>query len=270
MMKKLAVFVYFNKDGVLCPNALLYIKELLPFFDTVIVSSNIKVNIPGVISYTFENDSYDFGFFYKALKTINAYDNYNVIGFFNDSNYIINSMQPFINWAITNNLDLCGITDSNEGRPEIKRPDQYHIQSHVMVFKNSAVSLLKEFFSVIDMENMYKNIKDAGALRASIIIKCEIELSYFMKNNSMKIGSYFSANQFIPKVSKLEKNINMHVILWKQLIDNGYPLVKRKIINNSFPRLDTEYLATIKEMFPIKNANLIIQRKGNTEYIKTI
>lgn len=91
-----------------------------------------------------------------------------------------------------------------------------------------------------------------------------------MRKHGIKMGAYYSADEFIKKVSTVQPGANMHMVLWKELIDYDYPLIKRKLVNQNFPPDDLAYLKSIKEMTDMSQVIPYIMRYGDTNYIKTI
>lgn len=270
--KSLAIFVHFSRDGKPDNNAMAYINELSRHFTQVVVSSNIYVPADGnVISLMFEKNAYDFGYFYQALQATAACDYYNTIGFFNDSNYIINSLDDVIKWCFDSENDLCGITDCLGGRPELAILNQWHIQSHFIIFKNDAVKKLKVYFESIDFEKYFNAKSKKLELRRQIIIDCEIMLSYVFRLTGTNIGAYYSAKQVVADFKKdMPENENTHIWAWKELIENKYPLIKRKIYDNSFPAVDRIWINQNPNIFPIDSAKEAVRKYGNPEFVKTI
>lgn len=269
-MRKLAIFIHYSKDNKVCPNAMLYAEELTKYFNQVIIASNIIINSNNdkISCLCFEKNGYDIGYFYQTLELINAYDDYDMIGFFNDSNYIINSLDSVFEWCFNNDLDFCGITDSHGGRPEIKNKNQYHIQTHFLIFKNDAIRLLKEYFDKNDINTLIFNQNNFFKKRANTIIYYEIGLSIFMRENNIRMGSFYDAKEFILRHSNLPTQINIHTLLWKELVDNDYPLVKRKLVDISFNELDYNELSK-SSMFPMEYSRTYVKRINNI-YTNTI
>lgn len=272
-MKSLAIFIHYSRDGKVCPNAMLYASELKRFFDIVVISSNIMIyhEDPAIISLCFTKNGYDFGYFYQAIEVLDALNGeYHTIGFFNDSNYIIKPLGNEISWCLDNDLDLCGITDCWVGRPEIKENNQYHIQSHFIVFKNKSISYLKEYLEKYKIENIIYNVADAFTKRANVIIYYEILLSLYMKEKGIKMGAYYDSLSFIKDHSNLSRQVNTHMILWKELIDDGYPFIKRKLVNQNFTKQDYKDLMNTKGMTSMNLSKSIISKKGEKKFINTI
>lgn len=274
--KSIAIFVHYSNDGQPDANAMLYASELAKYFDYVVISSNINIPVPTVEndnigSLKFDKNAYDFGYFYQALQETGACDYYDIVGFFNDSNYIINSLGDIVNWCFENEYDLTGITDCLGGRPELNELDQWHIQSHFMIFKNEVVFKLKTYFENIDFDKYFNPTISKQELRRQIIIDCEIMLSYVLRMSGIKIGAYFPAKKVVKDFKRdMPLNENTHIWAWKELIENKYPLIKRKIYDNSFPAVDRIWLNQNPYIFPIDSAKEAVKRYGNPDFTKTL
>lgn len=271
--KSLAILVHYSMDGKVCSNAMLYANELANHFDEVVISSNIPINIENkrITPLFFTKNAYDFGYFYQALVVMNAFNNYETIGFFNDSNYVLNPLDTVLEWCMSNDSEFCGITDTYEGRPDIKIENQYHIQSHFLVFKGNAVCKLKDFIEKIDFDNLIKREQNPEKIRASIVINCEIMMSLFFAKNGIKMSSFIDSREFIKKAGRnLPEKTNVHVWLWNELIENGYPLIKKKIVHQSFPKNDMDTINAQKSIYPMKKALSVIEKYGKPEFVETI
>ena len=243
-MKSLAVFVHYGESKKFPNYVEYYIKQLVEYFDEVIVTYNerpyvYKVpTIEGVKYLSIINEGYDFGCFYKVLKDLNT-TKYHTIGFFNDSNVVFSSIGKVLEWGFKSNLDMWGITDSHECPPGVNSRKSYHIQSHFIVFGIGAIAKLNDFFKHIAFERFF-DIKDNRILRLKIISNIEIGMSQYMLDLGLRLGSFFKSESFIPSVSKRDYHTtNVHIWLWKELILNGYPFIKKKLVVNGFdPKQD--------------------------------
>jgi hypothetical protein len=201
-----------------------YLKELSKHFGKVILVSNAKVetNFPVVIV---ENEGYDFGMWKKVLKNVGAE---NRIALVNDSVVLFNTLDHIFKWAESNKSDFWGLTDSRELA--------YHIQSYFMVFEMKAVSLLLEFFKNYVIDNVRKRT----------IMNGELGLSRFMMNNGMNLKAFVSMGGVL----------NPHFHHWKQLIESGVPIIKKKIVigHKDLPRVD------------YNNWHLVVQKHMKWEY----
>lgn len=269
-MKRLAIFVMYSRDGNVCPNAMAYVGELSRFYDDVVVSSNIRVRTQydNVVSLVFEKNAYDFGYFYQALELLSAYDDYDEIGFFNDSNYIISGLDSVL--TCKNGYEYYGVTDSFEKRPDVTDENQYHIQSHFLIFSGRAIRVLREFLKGIDFASLLDYVGDMYELRAKIIINCELRLTQYMRSNKIRIGSCFSAIEFVPNVSSFGTNVNMHVLLWDKLIERGYPFIKKKLVHRGFSESDNAALDNTVGMTKMSEWRNVLSKYTNPELLETI
>jgi hypothetical protein len=181
----------------------------------------------------FENLGYDFGFFYQALQNIELGE-YERIAFVNDSNEVVRlgSFNDIFEWANQEENELWGVTDADlNANGMLGR--KYHIQSHFLVFEKKGIELLSSFFEDINFEEDY--LVSPKGLRNRIIKNCEIGLTQYFLKNGLKAKSYFSVNDAkCPNPMFLNCQLNVHVSKWKELVDSGYPLIKRKIISGYY------------------------------------
>ena len=232
--KNLCIFVHYFPGEYYPDNVQYYLNELSLYFDEVRMVTNIRKieKAPELlkedISIQFvENEGYDFGMFYKAFQEIDP-SKYDQIACINDSNIIFNKLTTIFNWGNSTNFDLWGLIDSIESPLFSTNKDNYHIQSHFMVFNEKAIELLPEFFNTINIDDIFKET-DPTKLRKTVVNYWEIGVSQFMIKHGLRIGSYFDSkiysNLYIP--GKL-RNISLR--LYPQLIAAGYPLIKKKVI----------------------------------------
>lgn len=235
--KSLCVFIHFSFSKYIPYYVLLYLKELTIYFDEIVLVTNKRpinndhlLPHPKVKSMLVENEGYDFGMFYKVYQTLELSD-YRQIACINDSNILFNKLTTIFSWGEAANLDLWGLIDSTQ-KPHLPIPDgEYHIQSHFLVFNERAVKLLPEFFNSIDIERILKE-NDIYTVRQFVIIYWEIGISQYMLKKGLRIGSYINgkmfSNLYIPGK---ERNISRR--LYPQLIESGYPLLKKRVIFDS-------------------------------------
>ena len=229
-MKSICFFISYTKDNH--SEDMPMIKDLIQIFDKLIIVTNKKITIQGAVVMVMPNLGYDFGFLYRA---INQYDisSYNKMAFINNSNILVKgrSLINFFKWGQTNNSNFYGITDSHEAPRGIKS-NSYHIQSHLLVFEGHAKQLLFDFFKQIKFERFFA-VKDENKLRQAIINECEIGLTQFMIKRGENPRAMYTARTITPKYRQ-RININTHVHLWEQLIMEGYPLIKKKIVTGEW------------------------------------
>lgn len=60
-------------------------------------------------------------------------------------------------------------------------------------------------------------------------------ITEYITEKGFSVGSMFEVKKFSPKYIKVPPDrVNMHIKLWKELIENGYPFIKKKIVVNGF------------------------------------
>ena len=229
----LCVFMHYSKQLQVPKYVSIYISELSKFFDQVILVSNqnsinsdlLSAN-QNISTMFVENEGYDFGMFYKAFQMINPSE-YHQIACINDSNILFNSLSEIFRWGLTQPADFWGLIDSNEAPWFSSHLDNYHIQSHFLVFSKNAINWLTAYFETVDTKAIF-NEKDPKKLRRLVIDQWEIGLSQFLLNKGLKSASFFSRETLLSKYKSKGKNITHS--LHKELIKEGYPLLKKKII----------------------------------------
>jgi lipopolysaccharide biosynthesis protein len=135
----------------------------------------------------------------KVLKDVEAE---NRIALVNDSAILFNTLDHIFKWA-ESKPDFWGLTDSHELN--------YHMQSYFMVFEQRAVGNLLQFFKNYVIDND----------RNRTIANGELGLSRFMMNHGMNLKAFVS----------MGGGFNPHFHYWRQLIESGVPIIKKKIVS---------------------------------------
>ena len=229
--KSLLIFAHYS-TGYIPKQVEEYVGELSRHVDDVIISTNYKgfYDLPYPLSTT-PNEGYDFGLFYKVFKKVKN-KNYDRIIFANDSNAVVGKFDKIFDWSLQNQMDVWGLTDSEESRPETNREYCYHLQSHFLVFEKPSIPHLYAFFDDIKFEENFLNSQKTDLdLRKKVIINCEFGLSQYMISKRIKIGARWSVKKWKPMKNK---KFNMHFWKWEELIKDGYPLMKKKILNGTW------------------------------------
>lgn len=228
------VFVHFCKKNTIPRYVQIYLRELAGYFDEIILVTNERELNPlyvlpsGKISLRFEkNEGYDFGMFYKIFSSIQP-KNYSKIALVNDSNILINKLDQIMDWGNSNHADFWGVIDSDEKPWFSSQENTYHIQSHFLVFNPKAIQKLSEFLNSLEISTIF-DIKNQKKLRRRVIDQWEIGLSQYMIKEGMKVSSYFNSNDLCKKYKTTEKNVAFSLPV--ELASEGYPLLKKKIIN---------------------------------------
>jgi len=235
--KSLCVFIHYCKDLQIPRYVSVYVNELSNYFDQVILVTNKrklekdiitpKTNISTVFV---KNEGYDLGMFYKVFQTIDS-KQYRQIACINDSNILINELQPVFEWSKTSPFDFWGIIDSYEKPWFSTHEDNYHIQSHFIVFNRRAIEQLPSFFDSLNIQQILEE-NDPVKLRQTVIDKWEIGLTRFMIKKGLLAGSYIDSHKYSLQYLSGKKT-NVGHKLYAELIQSGYPLIKKKVITKS-------------------------------------
>ena len=232
-------FVGYSDSGVTAPEDMEYIRELQKHFCRVIVLTNYQPSdeVPGYEYMLLENKGYDFGFFYQAVRRMNvAY--YHTVGFVNNSNRLVRgaSLHDFFSWCRLQRSSFCGITDSYQAPEDVDPRYAYHLQSHLLVFKGRAIEYLLDFFDEIDFRRFF-SIENKTTLRRFIIKECEIGLTRYMIRRKVKPVSWMKSEVLCSEMCRSVESVNPHIDFWEEMIQRGYPLMKKKLISGKWDNL---------------------------------
>ena len=233
--KSLCVFIHFSTEKTVPHYVQVFADELSLTFDRVIIATNHRVKktvfdvfAPNVEVLQFKNEGYDLGMFYKVFQIIHP-EEYHQIACINDSNILFNKLSPVFSWSRNFNFDFWGMIDSSEKPWFSTHTDNYHIQSHFIVFNQRAIKMLSTYFGLLNMDKIFR-IDDPKKLRQTVINEWEIGLSQFLLKNGLKSGSYIQSERFID-LHLSGKAGNVTHKLYPELIQSGYPLIKKKVIS---------------------------------------
>jgi len=241
---KICLFSSYSTSLVIDNYIIFYLKELLRFHNQVIFITNerkvsvILLDKLGIKTIFVKNEGYDFGMWYKVLKTLDI-NTITRLSLINDSCVLFSKLNNIFKKVKNSDFDYCGITKSIDFAE--------HIQSYFLVIKKPIIKHVYNYF----MDNgIYEDLQ-------TVILKYEIGLSQHLIKRGFKIGPLFN-------LSKSFKGNNTSVYLAKELIENGCPLIKKKVLLNSFKDDETLVLHKTKYEFDfdyidlIKNKNPII------------
>lgn len=235
--KSLCIFMHYSMYPYIPKYVSIYINELSRNFDQVIMVTNERSINTELLSFNqnvsimfVKNEGYDLGMFYKVYQTINP-DDFGQIACINDSNILFNELHPIFNWSKKTQYDFWGIIDSNEKPWFSTHQNNYHIQSHFIVFNQKAILKLPAFFDDLDIEHIFEE-KDTSKLRKTVINSWEIGLSQFLISQGLTNGSYIDSQTY-SLLYLSGKTANVGHKLFPELIRSGYPLIKKKIVTQS-------------------------------------
>jgi lipopolysaccharide biosynthesis protein len=234
--QKLCVFIHYSNYLYIPKYVSIYVNEISKYFDEVILVTNpraVKLDLSdlneNVITRLVQNEGYDLGMFYKVLQSIDP-SKYSQIACINDSNILFNELQAIFTWNKFNPSDFWGLIDSNEKPWFSTHSDNYHIQSHFIVFNRKAIDKLPEFFDSIQIDLLFKE-NDPARLRRDVINNWEIGLTQFMIRNGLSTSCYIDSSIY-SQLYLSGRQGNVGHKLFPELIQSGYPLIKKKIITH--------------------------------------
>ena len=216
-MKSVCFFCsYFNSVDI--PNYVqYYLKELTRHFTQVVFITNEKKPAPASESFLennkieslfVSNEGYDFGMWYKAMLKYDV-EQYDRVGLVNDSCILFKPLDDYFAWLNKQPLDYAGMVDSNE--------IVYHIQSFFLTLNKKAIIPTLQFFK---QHGLQKG-------REEVIKIYELGLCKHLQQQGLQSGTYFISQKYI-----LNTNPSLYAVA--KMIEDGYPLIKKKILFNSF------------------------------------
>lgn len=252
-MKSICLFSsYFTQDKI--PFYIkFYLEELNRHFDELVFITNEKgldfteidylksqdIRIEMVV-----NEGLDFGMWYKILSKLEV-EKYTRIGLVNDSCVLFRTLDHFFRWINEEDLDYCGLIDSNEV--------SYHIQSYFIIINSPALISLRDYFLKYGIINN----------KEQVIRIYEVGLSEYMIQKGFKLGAFFN-------YAKYSKDKTLNILNYKlvELIKDSLPIVKRQTALN--------YLSLTKKLkiinwFPkIRKINRILAESRESIDLNTL
>lgn len=225
-MKKLCLFSsYFNEEDI--PIYIkIYLIELKKYFQEIIfISVNDKLSdaskhflvTENIDLKIVSNEGYDFGQYYKVLCNLDS-SQYEQIALVNDSCLLFAPLNGFIEWSNSNSADMQGMT--------VSYVNGKHLQSFFLVIKKTIIS------TVVDYFNTHKIINNF----IDVINIYEIGLSKHLILNGYTIDSYIKNDSIHKEFSPYYYNIKQH-------IKDGIPIIKQKILSNTYRKDELKTLA---------------------------
>jgi len=221
-----------------------YLEQLAPHFTEMVLLTNEKQLDDESLKYLHyrnirlmyvKNEGWDFGMWYKASRQIDL-KNYDRVGLVNDSCVLFTSPQKFFDWLNASDLDYAGMVDSNAVA--------YHIQSYFLIINKNAIPHLLDYFN---KHGILGDVKE-------VIRTYEIGLTQYMSEKRLKTGALHSTQLYKGEFSPM---FYMPV----ELIKNGLPMIKKKIIHCSFRRDEHLTLMRMKyKMHPQVYIDLIREK----------
>jgi hypothetical protein len=212
-------------------------KDLLPTDKSFLEKKNIQLMLV-------KNEGYDFGMWYKAFEKYKT-DTYDYIGLVNDSCVLFKKLDFVFDYFNKEKPDYFGLTDTYLL--------DYHVQSYFLLIGKKAIPFLKEYFSKNGIIHQLDNV----------IKTYEIGLSQFMIKQGMNVKALYS-------YTRENGQYNPTLLNAKSLIEQGYPLVKKRIISREYGAI--KWRSMVANGFDANPENYIklIKKETNFPYIDNI
>ena len=235
--KRLCIFLHYFTGDYLPIYVQYYLNELHHYFDEVKMVTNERrinrnptlLNKKTHIQFV-KNGGYDFGLFYKGFQNINPSE-YCKIACINDSNIVFGKLEFLFNWSDKQLVDVWGLVDSHEKPWFSNHVNNYHIQSHFVVFNTKAIDLLPEFFNKMSYNQLIMEA-DVKKLRRKIITQWEIGLTQFWLSHGLTCLTYIDS-QHVAIQKGVLKPINVFNKHYADFIEDGIPFIKKRLIMHS-------------------------------------
>ncbi len=244
-MSKACVFPHYFDQNHIPYYVCLYVNELSHYFDTIVVVTNkrtienrLEIQSGAITILEVDNEGYDFGMFYKGYQFLRN-QNHETIACINDSNILFGNLKFLFDWASEQKVDFWGLMDANIRPSFSSHQNNYHIQSHFLVFNKAAILLLDRYFDQLEIAAIF-NIKDPKAVRKRVINDWEIGVSQYLLQNNLTCKAYLNYADLkklgIENDEKKNAAVNISLDLYRQVIESGVPVLKKKIITSLKPK----------------------------------
>jgi lipopolysaccharide biosynthesis protein len=247
-MSKACIFPHYFDQNYIPYYVTVYLKELQNYFDTIVLVTNqrtienrLEIESNKITVLVVKNEGYDFGMFYKGYQFLKKqnHQNYDTIACINDSNILFGSLKNVFGWAHDQKVDFWGLMDANIRPSFSNHQNNYHIQSHFIVFQKKAVFYLDSYFEQLEIEDIFK-INDPKTVKMRVINDWEIGVSQYLISKGLKCTAYFNVEKLEERgitIEKSKKNtINTSLDLYAKVIKSGLPILKKRIITSVKPK----------------------------------
>ncbi len=220
-MKSICFFSSYFQGETLPYYVKFYLENLCPHFTEIVFLNNRKelheesklfLQSRGISTMMVDNEGYDFGMWYKAFKAIDT-SSYNRVALVNDSCILFKSLDDDFIRINASSADCIGMIIS----------DRYstHLQSFFLVYNQRVIQTIRNYFLEKGIINDYR----------TVIQTYEIGLCKFLIEKGFCLESLYNNSQ-----RAFAKNPSFALIT--QLIEEGMPLIKKKIVYRNYRGLE--------------------------------
>lgn len=222
----LCLFCHYSDTDTIPNYVVYYLEKLLEVTDKVVLLTNDRggdirnisqVEDMGIEYRIYKNEGYDFGMYYKFI--MNEETECDRLWLVNDSMVLFNNLHGISQWIKTEKSGYMGLTDNVE--------KGWHIQSYFLVFTKHSQKLLKEYMGSNGICNTFNEVVDVY----------EVGLSKFLIDHSVRLSVRYSYKDI-----KMFNELNCVVFYPDYFIKNGLPMIKKKVLLNSFRKDEVFHL----------------------------
>ena len=156
----------------------------------------------------YKNEGYDFGMWSKALAEPET-ENFGEIALVNDSCILFRPLDQVMNVIRAKGFDYSGLISSNQV--------SWHIQSFFVVMRNTVLQDVRAYFRQHGLKKEFEEV----------ILSYEVGLCSYLLSMNFRLGTVF-------QLADADQSFNPSFMYPAELIQQGYPLIKKKMINGAY------------------------------------
>ncbi len=231
------IFIHYSLQNRLPFPEIRYLQELSKCFSKITLVTNerdFKVEglPPGVEVLMVKNEGYDFGKFLKAFRKIDS-ESLDRLVLVNDSNVLLGDLKDFMKKGEALKAEFWGAIDSHEKPWFSTHLDNFHLQSHFLVWEKNALPLLRSYLDEVKVQEVFVG-DDLKQVRRKVIDVWEIGLSQFFLRSGRVPRAVFATEGLARRWGK-KKKANLTIKAPGKLLKLGYPFLKKKaVLRKSF------------------------------------
>ncbi|MBN7811786.1 hypothetical protein J0A68_12580 [Algoriphagus sp. H41] len=231
------IFIHYGLEARLPFPEMRYLQELSKCFSkTTLVTNERDFKEdglpPGVELLLVKNEGYDFGKFLKAFRRIDS-ERLDRLVLANDSNVLLGDLKGFLKKGEALKAEFWGAIDSHEKPWFSTHQDDFHLQSHFLVWEKTALPLLRSYLGEVKVQEVFV-AEDLKQVRRNVINVWEIGLSQFFLRSGSAPRAVFATEELARRWGK-KKKANLTIKAPGKLLELGYPFLKKKaVLRKSF------------------------------------
>ena len=241
---KLCLFSSYSEASHIAVYVKKYIELLKPHFDLVTFITNERSCLCDLLGFDndsnikilkVQNEGHDFGMYLKALKEVDQ-TSVSELCLVNDSCIPLGSFDSIFEWFRVSDLEYAGLTDCHQ--------TSYYIQSYFLMIQGNALKPTFDYFKEHGIQNRFSDV----------VRIYERGLTSHLQKRGCKTETYFDSKNYDGEYIELD--------CAEKLIEDGFPLIKKKLITKklrNFQRyrlekrgynLDYDYKKCLKDRIP--------------------